>query len=258
MRFAELIDKLSDIAPEIRFRFTSPHPKDFPEDLLEVIKSKNNICKQIHLPAQSGNNQVLKNMRRFYTREAYLELVYRIREKIPLISLSSDFIAGFCGETEEQFHETISLIEEVKYDMTYLFSYSMRDKTHAYHNMVDNISQEVKKERLNRMIEVFKKHQLDNNKKEIGKHHIILVEGNSQKKNKTKLIGRTDTNKICIFNNEEIPVGYNKDKIEKINIGDLIMVRINDCSNNTLFGQPVNKVKYLSEFLNISNGNPYY
>jgi tRNA-N(6)-(isopentenyl)adenosine-37 thiotransferase enzyme MiaB len=258
LRFAELIDKLSLLAPEVRFRFTSPHPKDFPEELIDIIASRDNICKQIHLPAQSGNNEVLKNMRRYYTREAYLELVQLIRKKIPNVALSSDFIAGFCGETEEQFNDTLTLINEVRYDMAYLFAYSMRDKTHAYHNFVDNVSEEDKKVRLNKMIEVFKFNQLEKNKTEIGARHLVLVEGLSTKKGNNKLIGRTDTNKICIFDNLQISTENANDiNKEVIKSGEYITVEVNSCSNNTLFTTPICKTTP-KIFLEISKGNPYY
>lgn len=152
LRFSDLLDKVSLINPEIRIRylyikekrhiniliylctinmiisrFTSPHPKDFPDEVLHLIAERPNICKQIHLPAQSGNSMVLDRMRRGYTREAYLDLVYHIRNILPNIYFSSDFIAGFCGETEEEFQDTLSLIDEVKYNNAYLFAYSMRE-----------------------------------------------------------------------------------------------------------------------------------
>jgi tRNA-N(6)-(isopentenyl)adenosine-37 thiotransferase enzyme MiaB len=257
LRFAELIDKLSDIAPEVRFRFTSPHPKDFPEELIDVIAAKNNICKQIHLPAQSGNNEVLKNMRRYYTREAYIELVNLIRKKIPNVAISTDLIAGFCEETEDQFNDTLTLLEEVKYDMAYLFAYSMRDKTHAYHNFEDNVTEDIKKQRLNKMIEIFKKHQLKKNNSEVGAYHLVLVEGLSTRKNNGKLIGRTDTNKICIFENVSIKINEGSDIKESINPGEYILVKVDHCTNTTLYSIPVYKTTLL-RFFEISKGSPYY
>jgi tRNA A37 methylthiotransferase MiaB len=239
--------------------------------LIDVIKKNNNICKQIHLPAQSGSSKVLKNMRRYYTREAYLNLVEFIRNKMPYIALSSDFIAGFCEESDDDFNETITLLEEVKYEMAFLFAYSMREKTHAYHNLKDNVSEELKKIRLNKMIDVFKKHQLDKNKDEIGKYHLVLVEGFDRKSN-SKLVGRTDTNKLCIFNNEkvysEIP-NFIKEKFSDINLndecinkselkkGDYAIVRVDDCSNNTLFCSGVAYVKSMKQFFEISEGKPF-
>jgi tRNA A37 methylthiotransferase MiaB len=156
-RFADLLDQVSDAAPEIRFRFTSPHPKDFPDQLLDVIASKANICKQIHIPAQSGNTEMLTRMRRNHTRESYLDLIDHMRKKIPGVALSSDFICGFCDENESEFEDTLSMIETVRYDLAFLFAYSMREKTHAHRRMVDNVPEEVKQARLVKMIELFKK-----------------------------------------------------------------------------------------------------
>lgn len=127
LRFAELLERVANISPELRIRFTSPHPKDFPNAVLDVIGRYPNICKSLHIPAQSGNSSVLERMRRGYTREAYLELVEHIREVLPDVSLSSDFICGFCGETDEEFADTLTLIDEVKYNVAYLFAYSMRE-----------------------------------------------------------------------------------------------------------------------------------
>lgn len=126
-RFAELLQRIAEIVPEVRIRFTSPHPKDFPDDVLNVMKQYPNICRNIHLPLQSGNNAVLERMRRGYTQEAYLELVDRIKSIMPGIGLSSDFISGFCGETEEEFADTLSVMEKVKYNVAYMFAYSMRE-----------------------------------------------------------------------------------------------------------------------------------
>lgn len=127
LRFAELLERVANISPELRIRFTSPHPKDFPSAVIEVIKRYPNICKSLHIPAQSGNSAVLERMRRGYTREAYLELIKDVRVILSDVSLSSDFICGFCGETDEEFEETLTLIDEVKYNVAYLFPYSMRE-----------------------------------------------------------------------------------------------------------------------------------
>lgn len=159
-RFADLMDMVSDAAPEVRFRFTSPHPKDFPDAILDVIAGKANVCKQIHIPAQSGNTDMLFRMRRNHTREAYLELIEHIRNKIPGVALSTDLIAGFCDETEAEFEDTISLLKTVEYDLGFLFAYSMRERTHAHRRMTDNVPEDVKKARLVRMIDVFKERQL--------------------------------------------------------------------------------------------------
>lgn len=127
LRFAELLERVADAAPEVRIRFTSPHPKDFPDEVLNVMKRYPNICRNIHLPIQAGNNNVLERMRRGYTRESYLELVAHIRSILPGVGLSSDFIAGFCGETEAEFADTLSVMESVKYNMAFMFAYSMRE-----------------------------------------------------------------------------------------------------------------------------------
>jgi tRNA A37 methylthiotransferase MiaB len=138
------MDRVSDAAPEMRFRFTSPHPKDFPDSFLDVVANKANVCKQIHLPAQSGNTDMLFRMRRNHTRESYLSLVEHMRHKIPGVAISSDFIVGFCEETEKEFEETLSLVDIVNYDMAYLFAYSMRERTHAHRRMKDNVPEDIK------------------------------------------------------------------------------------------------------------------
>lgn len=127
LRFADLLERVARIDPELRVRFTSPHPKDFPDDVLYLIRDYPNVCSNIHLPVQSGNSEVLERMRRGYTREAYVELVDHVRDVIPSISLTSDFICGFCGETEEQFQDTLSLMKSVRYNNAFLFPYSMRE-----------------------------------------------------------------------------------------------------------------------------------
>lgn len=150
LRFSHLLEKVAKIDPEVRMRFTSPHPKDFPDDLLyvskiihyerlnitavifQVIRDHPNICKNLHLPAQSGNSDTLQRMRRGYTREAYLELIDHVREILPNVAFSSDFICGFCGETDSEFQDTLSLIEKVQYNSAFLFMYSMREKTTAH------------------------------------------------------------------------------------------------------------------------------
>ncbi|GFS43372.1 mitochondrial tRNA methylthiotransferase CDK5RAP1 [Trichonephila inaurata madagascariensis] len=175
--FADLLDRVSDINPEIRIRFTSPHPKDFPDDVLHVINAKPNICKLLHMPAQSGNSEVLERMERGHTREAYLELIDHIRKIMPNVAFTSDFICGFCDETEEAHLDTLSLIKEVKYEFAFIFPYSMRQKTHAYYDLKDNVPEEVKKRRAEEAHSVFRDCALELHKKEIGKYHLIQVLG---------------------------------------------------------------------------------
>ncbi|CAH1955501.1 unnamed protein product [Acanthoscelides obtectus] len=147
LRFADLLNRVAAVNPEMRIRFTSPHPKDFPDEVVEVIRQHSNVCKNLHMPAQSGNSVVLERMRRGYTREAYLELVRSIRLKLPDVALSSDFICGFCGETDEEFEDTLSLMEEVRYNQAYLFAYSMRERTTAHRRFKDDVPPDVKQRR---------------------------------------------------------------------------------------------------------------
>lgn len=165
LRFAQLLERVANISPELRIRFTSPHPKDFPVPVLDVIKQYPNICKSLHIPAQSGSSAVLERMRRGYTREAYIELIKQVRTIIPNVALSSDFICGFCGETEEDFEQTLSLINEIKYSVAFLFPYSMREKTTAHRRLVDDVPQDVKMIRLHKMVDAFRKNAELLNKK---------------------------------------------------------------------------------------------
>lgn len=176
-RFAELLDEIARRLPQTRIRFTSPHPKDFPDEVLHVMRDHPNICKNIHLPAQSGSSAVLERMRRGYTREAYLELVQRIRELLPGVTLSSDFICGFCGESDAEFAETLSLMEAVRYQVAFLFAYSMREKTHAHRTQADDVLTSVKNDRLRQMIETFRRLATAENARFVGEEQTILVEG---------------------------------------------------------------------------------
>lgn len=203
--FSQLIDRIAAIDPEMRIRFTSPHPKDFPDELLEVIRDRPNVCSSIHLPAQSGNSEVLERMRRGYSREAYLDLVQRIRQIIGEdVTLSSDFISGFCGETEEQHQDTLTLLEQVKYDQAFMFAYSMREKTPAHRKYVDDVPEETKKRRLSEVIDTFHANVKLRNQQQIGKKHLVLVEGTSKRSDKD-LAGRNDGNKKVIFGQRPVP-----------------------------------------------------
>ncbi|XP_011633810.1 CDK5RAP1-like protein [Pogonomyrmex barbatus] len=238
LRFSDLLDKVSLINPEMRIRFTSPHPKDFPDEVLHLIAERPNICKQIHLPAQSGNSAVLERMRRGHTREAYLDLVYHIREILPNIYLSSDFICGFCGETEEEFQDTLSLIEDVKYNCAYLFAYSMREKTPAHRQYKDDVESDVKVERLKRMITLYRKEVEKLNKAQIGQYQLVLVEGAS-KRTDQKLQGRNDGNIRVILPSTIIPINQHSTVTKEIQAGDYIVVRIDDANSQTLRGTPL-------------------
>lgn len=238
LRFAELLERVANIDPEVRIRFTSPHPKDFPTKVLETIKNYPNICKSIHLPAQSGNSAVLERMRRGYTREAYLELVQEVRKILPDVSLSSDFICGFCGETDEEFQDTLSLIDEVKYNVAYLFPYSMREKTTAYRRFQDDVPQETKIERLKQMVDLFRKNAELLNRKLIGTKQLILIEGSS-KRDKKQVFGRNDGNIKVI-----IPDHLGN---SEISVGDYVAIEISDANSQVLKGIPLERTK-LTEF----------
>uniref|UniRef100_H2UPG8 Mitochondrial tRNA methylthiotransferase CDK5RAP1 n=1 Tax=Takifugu rubripes TaxID=31033 RepID=H2UPG8_TAKRU len=218
LRFSDLLDHVSRIDPDMRIRFTSPHPKDFPDEVLQLIAERKNICKQIHLPAQSGSSEILKAMRRGYTRETYLDLVKNIRTIIPEVSLSSDFISGFCGETEEDHQQTLSLIREVGYNVGFLFAYSMRKKTQAFHRLQDDVPAEVKQRRLEECISVFREEAARVNGALIGSTQLVLVEGQS-KRSADELCGRTDGNTKVIFPKE----GFNT---APINVGDYVLVKV--------------------------------
>lgn len=226
--FAELMYKASQVDPEMRIRFSSPHPKDFPEELLESISEQPNLCNYIHIPAQSGNNAVLERMRRPYTREQYLELVEKMRDIIPGVTLSTDIITGFCDESEEEHQDTLSLMAEVKYDLAYMFAYSERGRTLAQRKYEDNVPEKIKKRRLSEIIEQQMNIQEELNKKEIGRRHLVLAEGTS-KRSDEQLRGRTDTNKMVVFDRND----YQK--------GDYVEVTITDCTSATLMGDPVRK-----------------
>lgn len=232
--FAQLMCMVSDINPEMRVRFSSPHPKDFPDELLFAIAERPNLCNYIHIPAQSGSSSVLKRMNRPYTREQYLALIHRMREIIPGVSLSTDIIAGFCGETDEEHADSVSLMETVQYDLAYMFAYSERERTLAHRKFVDDVPEEVKSKRLTEIVTAQHAGAKIANEREVGKRHLILVEGPS-KRDETQFQGRTDTNKMVIFDND----GYKP--------GDFVEVEILRSTSATLFGKAIKKSS-ISEF----------
>ena len=237
-RFAELLDEVSRINPEMRIRFTSPHPKDFPDEVLQLIAERPNICKQIHLPAQSGNSAVLERMRRGYTREAYIDLVHNIRETIPNICFSSDFITGFCGETEEEFQDTLSLMELVKYNKAFLFSYSMREKTTAHRRYKDDVPPSIKQNRLERMISTYRTEVENINKLQIGQLQLVLVEQFSKRSNEN-FQARNDGNTRVVIPSMTIPTGKYSNDTRPIKIGDYVVVKIETANSHTLTGTPL-------------------
>uniref|UniRef100_A0A096LYP5 Mitochondrial tRNA methylthiotransferase CDK5RAP1 n=1 Tax=Poecilia formosa TaxID=48698 RepID=A0A096LYP5_POEFO len=236
LRFSDLLDLVSRIDPDMRIRFTSPHPKDFPDEVLQLIAQRQNVCKQIHLPAQSGSNQVLKAMRRGYTREAYLDLVDNIKQIIPDVSLSSDFISGFCGETDDDHQQTLSLIREVGFNVGFLFAYSMRKKTHAFHRLQDNVAPQVKQRRLEECISVFREEAERVNSAVVGSTQLVLVEGES-KRSAEDLCGRTDGNMKVIFPKEDVAVQACVSNTAPIRGGDYVLVKILSAGSQSLRGR---------------------
>ncbi len=227
INFANLLEMVAKVDPLLRVRFSTSHPKDITDDVLHAMKKYDNICKYIHLPAQSGNSRVLGLMNRTYDREWYIGKVDRIREILgEECGISSDMIAGFCTETEEEHQDTISLMKYVNYDFSYMFFYSERPGTLAEKKYEDDIPLDIKKRRLNEIIAVQNESSLNRNKLDVGKTFKVLVEGYSKKSDK-QLQGRNTANKVVIFDSEE-------------NLkGQYVDVEVHDCTSATLFGKMV-------------------
>lgn len=226
MGFPELLAEVAAVSPLLRVRFATSHPKDISDRLLGVMASTPNICRHIHLPAQSGSTRMLDSMNRKYTREWYLERVAAIRKLMPDCSITTDLIAGFCGETREDHEQTLSLMREVGYDFAYMFKYSERPDTQAARTMADDIDEATKTARLGEIIALQNDLSLASNRRDIGKRYEVLVEGVS-KRRADQLFGRTGQNKVVIFDN----TGQKP--------GDYLTVEITDCTSATLMGRPV-------------------
>ncbi len=204
--FAALISAVAEAAPDMRVRFTTSHPKDMSDAIIDAIASHTNICRHIHLPVQSGSNSVLKAMNRKYTREWYLDRIAAIRSRIPDCGISTDLFTGFHSETEEDFQETLSLMREVGFDSAFMFKYSERPGTLASRTMPDNVPEEVKIERLNRMIALQNELSASSNRADIGREFEVLVEGVA-KRSKEQMVGRTSQNKTAVFARGDAKVG---------------------------------------------------
>lgn len=224
--FAELMEMVANVSPDLRIRFSTSHPKDMTDEVLEVIAKYENICNYIHLPVQSGSTEVLKRMNRGYSREWYLERIDAIRRIIPGCSISTDIISGFCDETEEEHQETISMSKEVQWDFAYMYKYSERPKTLAERRFEDNVPEEVKSRRLTEIIDLQQAYSLKNHQRKIGSTVKVLVEGTS-KRSEEHLSGRETGNSICVF-----PKGDAKK-------GDYVLVHVTDCTAATLIGEIV-------------------
>ena len=221
VNFAQLLEMVAQVSPELRIRFSTSNPQDFSDEVIELMAKYENICKHIHFPVQSGSNRMLEKMRRRYSREWYLERVAKIRSVIPDCGLTTDVIAGFCSETEEDHKETLSLFEEVCFDTAFMFYYSERPGTLAARKYPDDVDLETKTRRLNEIIALQNKMSLKSYKKDIGKRFRVLVEGPS-KKNPEELCGRASNNKMCVF----------PDTCHKA--GDYVDVEVVNCTSATL------------------------
>ena len=222
--FAGLLALVAEAAPDIRIRFSTSHPKDMSDEIIRTIAKYPNICRHIHLPVQSGSSAVLKSMNRKYTREWYLERIAAIRNIIPDCGITTDVFCGFTNETLEDHAQTLSLMEEVAFDASFMFKYSERPGTHAAKHLPDNIAEEEKVRRLQEIIELQGRLSLESNKRDIGKTFEVLVEGFS-KKSRENLFGRTSQNKVVVFPKN----GYR--------IGQLVRVRVLEVSSATLIGE---------------------
>ena len=225
--FAELLAMVAQISPQLRIRFSTSHPKDITDEVLETMARYANICKHIHLPIQSGNSRVLEIMNRTYTREWFLERMESINRIIPECAVTSDIIAGFCTETEEEHQDTLSVIAEAKFTMSYMYVYSERPGTLAAKKYKDDVPEETKKRRLAEIITVQREVSHQHNLGDIGKTFEVLVEKES-KKNKDEWCGRNSQSKVCIF-----------PKTADVKPGDYVMVKITSCTSAALLGELV-------------------
>lgn len=224
--FAQLLEKVSLVSPQLRVRFSTSHPKDMQNDVLYMIAKYENICNYVHLPVQSGNSRILEMMNRGYTREWYLERIKAIKSIIPDCGISTDTISGFCSETEEEHQDTLSLMEIVGYEFAYMFKYSERPKTLAERKYKDDVPEEVKSRRLAEIVSLQQKLSHQSNLKDLNKVHRVLAE-NVSKRSKEHLSGRNSQNKVVIFPKENFKPG------------DYVDVLVTDCTPATLLGKAV-------------------
>ncbi len=226
VRFEDLLERIARISPQLRVRFATSHPKDMSDELLQTMARYPNLCRSIHLPVQSGSTAVLQRMKRGYTRKMYENRVKAIRQYLPEATISTDIIAGFCGETEEEHRETLSLMRWTGFDLAYMFKYSERPDTLAAKKYKDDVPEAVKTQRLSEIIALQGELSLKSKQEDIGKGFEVLVEGTS-KKSKSELVGRTSQNKVVVFPGE----GQRP--------GDYVLVKISDCTSATLRGKVV-------------------
>lgn len=226
VNFPQLISRVAEINPRLRVRYSTSHPKDLSDELIEVMATHDNICKCIHLPVQSGSNHMLKAMNRKYTVEWYMNRIEAIRRRMPDCAITTDVIAGFCGETIEDHLQTLELFRKVGYDYAFMFKYSMRPNTYAHKYLKDDVSEEEKTRRLEEIIKLQGELSLESYRRDVGRRFEVLVEGTS-KRNKAQLFGRNSQNKVIVFDGE----GHSK--------GEYLTVEVTDCTSATLIGHIV-------------------
>ena len=231
VNFARLLEMVAAISPEMRVRFSTSHPKDISDEVISTIAAHENICRHIHLPVQSGSSRILEKMRRKYDREWYLERVAKIREVMPDCGLSTDVIAGFCSETEQDHQDTLSLFEQVCFDSAFMFQYSERPGTLASRHYPDDVPPEVKTARLNEIIALQTKMSLRSNQKDMGKTFKVLIEGPS-KRNPDDLCGRAGNNKMCVF--PSMAAERATQGLAPLGAGNYVNVKVVDCTSATL------------------------
>ncbi len=226
INFAKLLKMVAEVSTELRLRFSTSHPKDISDELIETIANTDNICNSLHLPVQSGSSTTLKRMKRSYDREWYMNRIAKIKSLIPNCGLSTDIITGFCGETDEEHNETIALMQEVGYDYAFMFKYSERPDTFAANRMADDVDEDVKSERLNEIIAMQQKTSLTSNQKDVGRIFNVLVDNVSKRSNE-QMSGRTAENKVMVFDRKDAK------------LGDYVNVKCTKCTVGTLLGEIV-------------------
>jgi tRNA-2-methylthio-N6-dimethylallyladenosine synthase len=224
VRFAELMELVAHVNPDLRIRFSTSHPKDMTDDVLHVMAKYENLCKYVHLPVQSGNSEVLKRMNRGYTREWYMDRMAAIRRIMPDCAISTDIMTGFCGETEEEHADTLSLLSEVRYEMAYMFKYSERPRTLAERKFENDISEDVKSRRLQEIMTLQRVHGTERTLAQKGKTYKVLIEGTSKKRD-DQFFGRNTYNTVVVF-----PKGDAK-------AGTYVNVKTHSCTVATLIGE---------------------
>ncbi len=234
IKFPDLLEMVASTSPSLRVRFTTSHPKDLSDKLLKIMVAHPNICRHIHLPVQSGSSAILKKMNRKYDREWYLDRIKAIREVLPGCGITTDLFCGFCTETEEDHIQSLQLMEEVQFDTSFMFKFSMRPGTYAADHFEDDVTEEVKSRRLEEIIQLQNRLSLESNQRDIGKTVEVLAEGVSKKK-KTEFFGRSSQNKVVVFPSKGI------------DIGDLVRVKIHSCTQTTLIGEVECKIEAPTE-----------